>query len=46
MNKMFIIRKCKKCRFSVFQGAGKYPDHCGLNALPLEEVKSCKKNKI
>lgn len=43
MNKMFIVKRCKKCLYSVFLAANKIPDTCGLTALSLKETKICKK---
>lgn len=44
MNKLFIRRKCKKCKYVVTLD-GKQPTHCGLTALPLKRHKICKVQK-
>ena len=44
MNKIFIKRKCKKCK-CVVSLTGKQPTHCGFNALPLKDTKICEAQK-
>lgn len=44
MNKLFIRRKCKRCKY-VVKLDGKQPTHCGLIALPLKDTKICKARK-
>ena len=44
MNKIFIKRKCKKCKY-VVSLTGKQPTHCGLNALSLKDTRMCKIQK-